>query len=69
MKVYSTIKTGNDGLQYSLRMLLEPSELQGLQSAGIIGNVNEVIGMQEVADSVMAGYQLQMHTACGGLTQ
>ena len=69
MKVYSTTKTGSDGLQYNLRMLLDLCELQGLQSAGIVGQALEVVGMQDVADSLVAGFEKQAFTACGGVVQ
>lgn len=69
MKVYSTTAVGLDGAAYSVRFLLEPAELERLQSAGIIGEVSEVVGMQDIADSLIAGLEKQMHTAAGGLTQ
>lgn len=69
MKVYSATAVGLDGAAYNVCFLLEPAELLGLQRAGIVGEVAEVIGMQELADSLIAGLEKQMHTACGGLTQ
>lgn len=69
MKVYQEFKTGNDGLAYSVRYLLDSEEVQGLQCAGVIGQVAQIVGMQEVADSVMAGFEKQAYTACGGVVQ
>jgi hypothetical protein len=69
MKVYSTTAIGLDGAAYSVRFLLDPAELRGLQRAGIIGAVDEVLGMQDLADALVADMEKQMHTACGGLAQ
>ena len=69
MKVYSEIKTCSEGLTYSVRYLLDAEELFGLQVAGLIGPVAEVIGMQEAADALMAGFEKQQHEACGGSIQ
>lgn len=69
MKVYSATAIGLDGAAYNVRFLLEPAELLGLQRAGLIGEVAEVVGMQDLADSLIAGLEKQMHTAAGGLTQ
>lgn len=54
MKVYSAIQTGADCQQYSVRCLLTPEELAGLQAAGIIREAEEVVGMQDVADGFVA---------------
>ncbi len=69
MKVYVYQAIGTDGFKYSVRLLLDAEELIALQAAGVIGEVDEVIGMQEAADSLVAGLQKQFYTACGGLTQ
>ena len=69
MKVYSETKTGSDGQLYSVRYLLDAEELFGLQAAKLIGPVDEVIGMQEAADLLMAGFEKQQHQACGGTIQ
>jgi hypothetical protein len=55
MKVYSATQTGRDGLLYSVRYLLEPGELAGLQAAGIVpADADEVVGMQGAADGLVA---------------
>ena len=69
MKAYSATLTGNDGLLHNVRYLLDVAELSNLQSVGLVGEVGEIKGMQEVADSLVAGLQKQMYTACGGLVQ
>lgn len=69
MTVWSEDKTGNDGLVYSVRYLLAREELAGMQQAGIIGSVAEVIGMQHVADSLLAGFEKQAFMDCGGRVQ
>lgn len=69
MKVWSEPKIGSDGLVYSVRYLLDSAELQGLQSAGIIGQAAEIVGMQDVADAVMANFEKQAYTACGPVVQ
>lgn len=68
-KVYAWECTGTDGLMYSVHILATPETLSGLQAAGIVGDVCEVIGMQQCADAVIAGLEMQMYTACGGALQ
>ena len=43
--VWSETKVGNDSLAYSVRYLLDSEELFGLQAAGLIGSVDEVVGV------------------------
>jgi len=69
MKVWSIGQTGCDGKLYSIRYLLTPEELAGLQAAGLLGDVDEVIGMQEAADSVVAMFERDVAVACGGAIQ
>ena len=69
MKVFSELKNGTDGKVYGLRYLLEDQELAGLQNAGIIGDVQEVVGMRQAADIVMADFEKQQFEACGGIIQ
>ncbi len=69
MKVWSINQAGRDGKLYSVRYLLTLEELAGLQAAGLIGDVDEVIGMQEAADSVVAMFERDAAVACGGATQ
>lgn len=69
MKCYSYDATGMDGQTYSVRLMLEPLELEVLQRVGIIGEVSEVVGMQATTDALIAGLQKEFYTACGGLPQ
>lgn len=68
-KVYSGLALSLNGAMYSICYLLTPEEKDGLQQAGLIGEVAEVIGLQPVAESLIAGLEKQMHTDTGGLTQ
>lgn len=69
MIVFGAIKIGSDGKQYGVRYLLTREELAGLQAAGLVGEVDEVIGMQEAADSVVAAFERDAVVACGGAIQ
>lgn len=69
MKVYSETKSSTDGHLFNIRYLLDKKELLGLQKAGLVGEVNEVIGMQEAAKSIVASYEAQQHFAEGGALQ
>ena len=70
MKVYAALLPLPDGSVYSIRYLLEPEELIGLQEAGLVPlDAAEVIGMQDAADRLMAGLQKQFYTDSGGVMQ
>lgn len=69
MKVFSFIAPGKDGLPYGVRLLHTDEEIKGLQAAGLIPEVSELIGMQTVADQVVAGFEREALTAMGGLIQ
>ena len=70
MKVYSAALILPDGRAYSVRYLLEPEELAGLQAAGLIPtHAFEVVGMQDAADCVLAELEKECHTALGGVIQ
>lgn len=70
MKVYSIPAIGTDGNQYSIRLLHEPLELRGLQRAGLVPlNVAEVVGMQDVGDSLVATLERDVLLASGGALQ
>ena len=68
-KIWAETKTDNYGVEFSLRYLLDDAELEGLQNAGLIGEVEQVMGMQEITDCILADMELQIYTACGGRTQ
>ena len=69
MIVFGAIQRGADGKDYGVRYLLTREELAGLQAAGLVGEVDEVIGMQEAADSVVAAFERDAVVACGGAIQ
>lgn len=54
LRIYSELKTGIDGKEYGLRHLLSLEELAGLQRAGLVGEVGEVVQMQREADEAVA---------------
>ena len=54
LRIYSELKTGSDGKEYGLRHLLSREELDGLQRAGLVGEVGEVVQMQREADEAVA---------------
>ena len=53
LKAWSEIKTGADGQEYGLRYLLTTEELFGLQKAGLVGEVAELVYMQPDRKSVV----------------
>lgn len=69
MRVWSVNQTGRDGKLYSVRYLLTRDELSWLQAAGLVGDVDEVVGLQDVADGVVAMYEREIVVACGGSVQ
>ena len=68
-KVWSEIKEGSDGLSYSVRYLLDDEEMNSLQNVGIVGAVYQLVGMQDAADLLVAGYEKQQHESNGGTIQ
>ena len=70
MKVFSAAFVLPDKRTFSVRYLLEPEELAGLQAVGLIPNhAFEVVGMQDAADCLLAGLEKQVHAASGGAIQ
>ncbi len=57
MKVWSEFKTGTDGKLYGLRYLMTEEEVRGLQAAGVIGQVFEVVSMKTASEQVMAAFE------------
>ena len=69
-KVYSSAMIAPDGHLYSVRYLLDPEELAGLQAAGLVmDNCCEVIGMQDAADLIAADFERQCVVEMGGFVQ
>ena len=69
MKAFAEEKTGADGRCYSVRYLLTEDELRGLQTAGLIGEVQEVVDVQEAAAALVASWERAAMVAAGGLVQ
>lgn len=69
MQVFSRSETGRDGLPYSVRYLLTREELAGLQAAGLVGEVDEVVSLQDVAAGVIASMERDLLVARGGVVQ
>ena len=67
--VWSETKKASNGMLYPMRYLHTNEEMDLLQSVGLVGTVHEVIGMQQVADSLVAGLEKEMYTANGGVVQ
>ena len=67
MKPYGEFKTGADGQIYAVRYLLTPEELAGLQKAGIVGEVSEIVGLQDAAESIVAMLERDFLAAAGVL--
>lgn len=66
IKVWNEFKTGADGRLYGVRYMLTNEELAGLQAAGIVGEVDQVLSM--IADCQQIAEALQKQTSIG-LTQ
>ena len=69
VKLWSEIKTGKDGLAYSIRYMATDAEIEGWQAAGLVGDVSHVIEMQDVADQVVAMVESGWHRLAGGALQ
>ena len=69
MKAYGEFKTGNDGKKYAVRYFLDEEEVAGLQQAGIIGDVVEIVGLQSAAETVVAMLERDFLAAAGALEQ
>lgn len=69
MKAFAEQKVGADGRVYSVRYLLTEDELQGLQAAGLVGQVQEVVSVQEAKDALVAMWERDAMLAIGGMVQ
>ena len=69
MKVWSETRTAPNGETYDVRLLLTDTEAQHLQAVGVVGQLWEIVGMQQVADVTMARFEMEAHTATGGILQ
>ena len=62
-KVWNEFITGSDGRLYGVRYMLTDEELAGLQAAGIVGEVDQVLSM--IADCQQIAEALQKQTNAG----
>jgi len=69
MKVWSETRIALNGAEYDIRLLMTDEEAMHLQKVGVIGPLLEIVGMQSTADSVVAGFEKEAHTATGGAIQ
>lgn len=69
MKVFSFTATGEDGNQHGVRLLHTDEEIKGLQAAGLIPDVSEIVHMQVIADRIVAEFEREALTARGGRIQ
>lgn len=69
LKPWAEIKPGTDGKLYGVRYLLTAEEVAGLQRAGLIGEVAEIVGMQAVVDAMAAQFERDALLSEGGHIQ
>jgi len=69
MKVWSELKEGTDERLYGVRSLLTEEEVRGLQAAGVIGEVFEVVSMKTAAEQTMAAFERDQMLHEGGAIQ
>ena len=69
MKVWAETRQGTNGLNYNLRAMHNAEEMQGLLDAGAILGFDEIVDMQDMADTVIAGFEKQIYLAYGGVVQ
>lgn len=69
MRAYTETRRGADGREYSVRYLLEPQELAGLQAAGLIGEVCELMAVCDADELLTAAYEQIAYQIEGGVVQ
>ena len=58
-----------DGRVFEVLHLATAEHIKALQAVGLVGDVDEVVGMQEAADAELAQLEKQFHVDSGGVTQ
>ena len=58
-----------DGRVFSVPYLATAEHIKALQDVGLVGEVDEVVGMQEAADTEIAKLEIDAYAAFGGLIQ
>ena len=58
-----------DGRVFEVPYLATAEHIKALQDVGLVGEVDEVVCMQAVADAEVAQLEKQFHVDAGGVTQ
>ena len=58
-----------DGRVFDVPYLATAEHIKALQDVGLVGEVDEVVGMQDVADAEVAQLEKQFHVDAGGVMQ
>ena len=58
-----------DGRVFEVPYLATAEHIKALQDVGLVGEVDEVVGMQEAADTEIAKLEIDAYAAFGGLIQ
>ena len=58
-----------DGRVFEVPYLATAEHIKALQDVGLVGEVDEVVGMQAVADAEVAHLEKQLHVDAGWVTQ
>lgn len=68
-KVWSQSIRLPDGRVFEVPYLATAEHIKALQDVGLVGEVDEVVGMQAAADAEVAHLEKQLHVDAGGMTQ
>ena len=68
-KVWSQSIRLPDGRVFEVPYLATAEHIKALQDVGLVGEVDEVVGMQAVADAEVAHLEKQLHVDAGWVTQ
>ena len=68
-KVWSQSIRLPDGRVFEVPYLATAEHIKALQAVGLVGEVDEVVGMQAAADVELAQLEKQFHVDAGGVTQ
>ena len=69
LKVWSQSIRLPDGRVFEVPYLATAEHIKALQDVGLVGEVDEVVGMQEAADTEIAKLEIDAYAAFGGLIQ
>lgn len=61
LRAYSEGKKGKSGKEFVVRYLLAREHLAGLQAEGLVGDVDEVVGLQDCTDHVVASFRRESY--------